>query len=94
MTQYPIPTRRLINETAANVSKLLSMMTGMPDAQVEYLFDWEKVSRMLIASEVVLASAEGMRESVGDWYPGCGKPSEGRESELKRLYGGDDDETQ
>ncbi len=62
----PFPTRLLVNETAANVAKLLSMMTGMPDDQVEYLVSNQEAFLMKAASEDMVAKAQRMIDEVGD----------------------------
>lgn len=79
-------TRQQINETAANVTKMLTMMIGMPDAQVDYLFNKKLIHHMHAASEDVVEKVIKMINSVGDWYPGCGEPANGRESESGRLW--------
>ncbi len=79
-------TRQQVNETAANVAKLLTLITRMPDAQIDYLFDDELICRMHAASQDIIEKGEDMINIVDDWYLGCGEPSEGRESELGRLH--------
>ncbi len=86
-------TRQQVNETAANVAKMLTMMIRMPDEQVDYLFNKEFIQRMHDFSEDIITRVEGMIGYAGDWHPGCGEQVEGRESALRRLYG-DNDETQ
>lgn len=84
-------TRQQVNETAANVAKLLSMMTQMSDEQIDYIFREDIIDKMWFHSKNIVKKAEGMICVVGDWYPGCGKPANGLESEMGRL--GRDDET-
>ena len=86
MRKNPYTTRQLTNETAASVAKLLIMMTRMPNAQVEYLFDNALAYHMMAASEAMIEKAERMIDLMGGWYPGCGKPANGRESELWRRH--------
>jgi hypothetical protein len=90
MRRHPFPTRQLTNETAANVAKLLNLMTRMPDAQVEYLFDNECAYLMMAVSEDMVKKAEAMIEQGDDWYPGCGEPADGRESVLGEMRDKDD----
>ena len=84
-------TRQQVNETAANVAKMLTMMIRMPDEQIDYLFNKEFIQRMHAFSEDIVEKAEGMVRYVDKWYPGCGEPTEGRESELWRLHRGSDE---
>ena len=90
MRKHPYPTRQLVNETAANVAKLLNMMTGMPDRQVEYLFTNAFAYHMKADSEDMIEKAERMIELMDGWYPGCGEPANGRESVLSEMRDKDD----
>jgi len=83
--KHPYPTRQLTNETAANVAKLLNLMTRMPDRQVEYLFNNKLADHMFAASEAMVKKAERMIDLMDGWYPGCGEPSNGRESILSEI---------
>jgi hypothetical protein len=83
MRKHPYPTRQLVNETAANVTKLLVMMRGMPDKQVEYLFNNSDAFHMKAASEDMVRKGQDMIDRMGDWYPGSEEQAEGR---LRRTY--------
>ncbi len=85
MRKHPYQTRQLTNETAANVAKLLNMMTRMPNRQVEYLFNNELAGDMLFASKTMIKRAEWMIKVMDGWYPGCGEPANGRESILSEM---------
>jgi len=74
--RHSFPTRQLTNETAANVIKLLTMMTRMPDAQVEYLFNNKLAYHMMAASEEMVEKAQQMIDAVDGWYPGGDVPKE------------------
>jgi hypothetical protein len=78
-------TRQQVNETAANVAKLLNMMTRMPDEQVDYLFNAKEIDMMHAYSKSIIEKTEGMIVHVGDWYPACSEQVEGR------LHRGDDE---
>jgi hypothetical protein len=67
-----------VNETAANVAKMLTMMTRMPDAQVDYLFDKKLIYTLHAASQDIVAKAEGMVDKMDGWYPGCPEQVEDR----------------
>jgi hypothetical protein len=53
-------TRQQVNVTAANVVKILNMMTRMSDEEIDALFSVDMVTDMCGASEYIVKKAEAM----------------------------------
>jgi hypothetical protein len=53
-------TRQQVNETAANVVKMLNMMTQMSDEEIDVLLSIGMVNTMHGAAEYIIKQAEAM----------------------------------
>lgn len=62
--------RQKVNETAANLARLLTMMIRMPDAQIDYLFDADLIRVMHEASDTIVRKGSDMVLNSKGWYPG------------------------
>lgn len=58
-------TRQQVNETAANVAKMLNMMTRMPDDEIDRVFDTKLIYTMHAFSEDIIEKTEAMIAGEG-----------------------------